>query len=566
MVPDNSGPDPANANMAPVANNQPQPAAAPVPRRAVLGVRYQAQPQQSYEQYPQQQYPSQQYPPQQYPQQQYPPQETAPPPPDQDQAYQDAQTAEQLDEEGETPPVEYADEPPPPLPVYEQPEAPAPNDILTPGYWGWAPAGYYDPGAWCAPPYYGALWTPAYWGWYHNRWGFHHGYWGPHIGFYGGINYGFGYTGVGYYGGYWHGNDFYYNRAANRISPRITNVYNRTIIINNNTRIAYNGGRGGVADRPRPAEIEAMRGPRVPPMSTQIQHQREAQQDRQQFYNVNRGRPAMVAAPRPIAAQPGFTQGSRPGQPETRQVQSGFRPGEPNNRPQIQPNRPGQPEVRQGQPELRPGEPQTRPMQPDNRPSQPQFHPDNRPAQPRVAPSNHNSRRADRGSPRHVPNRSRSQGRTSAPTSSRTVRLSLNIAPHPNPNLNHSPRLSPITVPHPNPSRCLNPVLSLWSGRPLSPSSAQLPNPSSGRLPNPSQGRLPSRRSSRDLPLNRNPDPKAVRSLTKTAVRRGKALQTQPPPGNERTRLTRVLLHQLHPSNPAQSTEDTLSSSQVLPQ
>src|ERR1700733_12066475 len=73
-APDSSGPDPADANMAPVDNSQPPPA--------------------------------------------------APPPPDQDQAYQDAQTADQLDEEGQTPPVEYADEPPPPLPVYEQPEAP----------------------------------------------------------------------------------------------------------------------------------------------------------------------------------------------------------------------------------------------------------------------------------------------------------------------------------------------------------------------------------------------------------------------------------------------------------
>jgi hypothetical protein len=99
----NSGPDPADANLAPVPNNnQPRPASAPQTQGAVLGVRYQAQPQQSYEQYPPQQYPSQQ---------------TAPPPSDQDQAYQDAQTAEQLDEEGETPPVEYADEPPPPLPV-----------------------------------------------------------------------------------------------------------------------------------------------------------------------------------------------------------------------------------------------------------------------------------------------------------------------------------------------------------------------------------------------------------------------------------------------------------------
>src|SRR5205823_4992317 len=137
------------------------------------------------------------------------------------------------------------------------------------------------------------------------------------------------------------------------------------------TRIAYNGGRGGIAVRPHPAEIEAMRAPRIPPMSTQLQHQREAQQNREQFYNVNRGRPAMVAAPRPIAAaQPTFTHqtpGNRSGQPETH-VQSGYRLGEPNNRPQgeqTQPTRPSQPytapgqHIEQGQPAQRPGEPGT---------------------------------------------------------------------------------------------------------------------------------------------------------------------------------------------------------------
>src|SRR5438874_2472630 len=67
---DNSGPDPADANLAPVANNQPRPSSAPATQGAVLGVRYQAQSQQSYEQYPPQQYPPQQT----YPDQQYPPQ------------------------------------------------------------------------------------------------------------------------------------------------------------------------------------------------------------------------------------------------------------------------------------------------------------------------------------------------------------------------------------------------------------------------------------------------------------------------------------------------------------
>src|SRR5271168_3890207 len=344
---DNSGPDPADANMAPVDNSQPQPTVAPAPAQGqVLGVRSQAQPQQSAEQYA-------------------PPQAAPPPPTDQtqDQAYQDAQAYDQLDEEGQSQPVEYADQPPPPLPVYEQPVAPAPNYIWTPGYWYWAPAGYYwIPGAWCAPPYYGALWTPGYWGFYHGRYGFHRGFWGLHIGFYGGINYGFGYTGVGYHGGYWNGNNFYYNRSVNRVNVNITHVYNRTVVVNNSTRVAYNGGHGGVAVRPQPAEAAAMRGPRTPPMTTQLQNQREAAQNHQQFYNVNKGRPAVVAAPRPIAAQHGIARPT-PGTTPTR-------PGQPQTRPVQLENRPGQPEVRPVQPENRPvqQQPQVRPVQPQPQP------------------------------------------------------------------------------------------------------------------------------------------------------------------------------------------------------
>src|ERR1700733_2341913 len=76
-VANNAGPDPADANMAPVDNSQPQPAAAPAPAQGrVLGIRSQAQPQQTAEAYAPQPLA----------------QQTAPPPPDQDQqAYQDAQ-------------------------------------------------------------------------------------------------------------------------------------------------------------------------------------------------------------------------------------------------------------------------------------------------------------------------------------------------------------------------------------------------------------------------------------------------------------------------------------------
>ena len=87
-VADNSGPDPADANLAPVNNNQPEQAAAAAPAQGqVLGIRSQAVPQMSAVQYP--------------------PQQAGPPPPqDQDEAYQDAQAYDQLDQEGQSQPVE----------------------------------------------------------------------------------------------------------------------------------------------------------------------------------------------------------------------------------------------------------------------------------------------------------------------------------------------------------------------------------------------------------------------------------------------------------------------------
>ncbi len=65
-----------------------------------------------------------------------------------------------------------------------------------------------------AAPSDGLLWTPGYWGWNNGLYLWNAGYWGPHVGFYGGVNYGFGYTGVGFAGGYWHGGAFFYNRAV----------------------------------------------------------------------------------------------------------------------------------------------------------------------------------------------------------------------------------------------------------------------------------------------------------------------------------------------------------------
>src|SRR5439155_15775648 len=105
-----------------------------------------------------------------------------------------------------------------------QPECPAPGYLWTPGYWAYGPEGYYwVPGTWVEPPTVGVLWTPGYWGWRNGFYVWHGGYWGPHVGFYGGINYGYGYSGVGFEGGEWRGREFVYNAC----SPRTNEVLRR---------------------------------------------------------------------------------------------------------------------------------------------------------------------------------------------------------------------------------------------------------------------------------------------------------------------------------------------------
>ena len=191
---------------------------------------------------------------------------------------------------------------PPALPVYEQPICPGPGYLWTPGYWSWNDdAGYYwVPGTWVVAPV-GMLWTPGYWGWNNGLYVWNAGYWGPHIGFYGGINYGFGYGGVGFGGGEWRGGAFFYNTAVTRVDTvHITNVYvNRTVIVNNESHVAFNGGEGGVAARPTSQEEAYSREPHQPPVAAQTEHEHAASQNRAMFASENHGAPAVAATARP---------------------------------------------------------------------------------------------------------------------------------------------------------------------------------------------------------------------------------------------------------------------------
>jgi hypothetical protein len=194
---------------------------------------------------------------------------------------------------------------PPLLPVYAQPICPGQGYIWAPGYWAYGASGYYwVPGAWVLAPFTGALWTPGYWGWGNGVYLWHEGYWGLSVGFYGGINYGFGYTGFGYYGGYWNHGAFYYNGAVSHVDRAIVhNVYSRAVTSNGGVnRVSFNGGHGGTTARPTAAQLAATRGRHDPPTAAQNQLRNTASTNRSQLATATHGRPAVMAATRPEAS------------------------------------------------------------------------------------------------------------------------------------------------------------------------------------------------------------------------------------------------------------------------
>jgi hypothetical protein len=116
------------------------------------------------------------------------------------------------------------------------------------------------------------------------------------------VNYGFGYGGVGYQGGYWNSGHFFYNRSVNNINVTVVhNVYNHTVIVNNN-HVSFNGGPSGIRVRPRPAELAALREPHAAPMRAQVENAHAASTNRAQFASVNHGRPASAVIEKPLQA------------------------------------------------------------------------------------------------------------------------------------------------------------------------------------------------------------------------------------------------------------------------
>ena len=344
----------------------------------------------------------------------------APNPQDYDQNY-NSQTGSETAPYGQ--PVESSD-PPPPLPDYSQPPVPGDNYIWTPGYWNHTDGGYYwVPGVWILAPWVGALWTPPWWGYDNGAYLWHSGYWGPHIGYYGGVNYGFGYTGRGYYGAYWNHGSLSYNRAVTNVNTTTArNIYDSPVPNNRGDRISYNGGRGGIDARPTPQELAVVRDPRTPPVATQVEHARQASANRAQFATAGRAQPAALAAARPLTT-PYQAPAARPPAAAMRAAEAARTqtPAQPNQRagPQatgVPQNRPAPPQVQRPDlrsvPEKRPPvavqQPQSSQPAPPNRPQVP-FAAPPRPV-PQARPEPHQA-----GPPRPSPPAARPQPRPAAP-------------------------------------------------------------------------------------------------------------------------------------------------------
>jgi hypothetical protein len=245
---------------------------------------------------------------------------------------------------------------PPEMPEYQQPECPADGYQWQPGYWGYNPGRtvyYWVPGAWVAPPSNGVVWTPPYWGYEGSAYIFHAGYWGEHVGFYGGINYGYGYSGHGFYGGEWRDNHYHYNTAVTHVNTTVVhNTYINNTVVVNNTVIDHHhsfNGAGGVVAKPTQIEIVAVHERHEMPTPEQNRNQQLARVDKNQFVTPGSdAKPANVAVERvpvkpvnnPQQIRVGFqgNNNARPGMnQQPNQNGATFRPRDPANNSGMRP-------------------------------------------------------------------------------------------------------------------------------------------------------------------------------------------------------------------------------------
>ena len=227
---------------------------------------------------------------------------------------------------------------PPALPLYAQPPIPGDGYLWTPGYWAWDPGSgdyIWVPGTWVMPPSAGLLWTPGYWAFGGGGYLWHGGYWGSRVGYYGGLNYGYGYTGSGYWGGRWDRGRFRYNSAVNNIpSGRAHNVYRQPVAARPSHPESFTGGTSHYRTPPTASERRFDATPHGAPTREQADHETRAIGMPEQRMGNNHGMPPTAATPRPGGFGDPQVEHGRPA-PQMRAQP--VRPG-PGARPEGQPN------------------------------------------------------------------------------------------------------------------------------------------------------------------------------------------------------------------------------------
>ena len=202
---------------------------------------------------------------------------------------------------------------PPPLPLYAQPTVPGDGYIWTPGYWAWNAVNddyHWVPGTWVLAPEFGQLWTPGYWVFNGNGYLWSAGYWDTQVGYYGGLNYGYGYSGIGYRGGRWEGEHFRYNAAVSHVNPTITQgTYSRPIpAAAPTTHSSFRSLRSGQAtpNSTAPVSLQSATVLRNLPTLAQQEHEHAALANTTQRAWVPHGPPQIAATVKPSAfAAPG---------------------------------------------------------------------------------------------------------------------------------------------------------------------------------------------------------------------------------------------------------------------
>jgi hypothetical protein len=74
---------------------------------------------------------------------------------------------------------------------------------------------------------------------------------------------------------------------------------NKTVIVNNNSHVAFNGGQGGVAARPTAQQEQYAHESHTPAVAAQTQHEQAARGNPQLRASVNQGKPPVAATAKP---------------------------------------------------------------------------------------------------------------------------------------------------------------------------------------------------------------------------------------------------------------------------